>query len=234
MSASRGPPVSADVSLAGTMKPFALLFLLLCLLGTRSSAAQEPYFPPDRREELRREIDFGVAEEAPEMVPPSDNAPRLDLGLTGKILVGALVAGSLGALLFMILRDARRNSRNKPVLEVPPAAAIEEEVMVRRGVDPARIAEAESGGRYDLALRYHYLLALHRLDTAGLIRYRKDHGNREYRAQLADGGLREEFSQLARAYERHWYGQYPLAAAAYPALRDRFRALAGQAQPAAV
>ena len=214
------------------MKPFCLLFLLLCLPATRPAGAQEPYFPPERREELRREIDFGAAEEPPAEAPQPDNAPRLDLGLTGKIFVGGLVAAALGGLLFVILRDARRSSRQKRADTGLPPSAVEDEVLVRRGVDPARIEEAEAAGRYELALRYHYLAALHRLDAAGLIRYRKDHGNREYRAQLAASGLGDDFAQLARAYERHWYGQYPLAAAAYPTLRDRIRDLAADAQTA--
>ena len=205
------------------------LFLLLCLCTARSSAAQDPYFPAERREELRREIDFGVAEETPEIAPQPDDAPRLDLGRTGKILAGGLVAGSLVGLLYFIARDARRSRREKPAGAAPVPPAMEEEAMVRQGVDPARIEEAEADGYYELALRYQYLSALHRLDAAGLIRYRKDHGNREYRAQLAASGLGAEFTHLARAYERHWFGQYALPAGAYSGLRDRLQGLGRQA-----
>ena len=215
------------------MKPTRLFYLLFCLLMAGSVGGQDPFFPAERRAELQREIDFGVADDDPEPARPA-SAPRIDLGLTGKLLVGGLLAAGLGAVLFVILRDAGRSSKKSSPDTSPAATAAEEERLVRRGVDPARIEEAEASGQYALALRYHYLSALHRLDTAGLIRYRKDHGNREYRQQLPDDGRREEFGALARAYERYWFGQYPLASAVYPTLRDRFRRLADNPHTAGV
>ena len=214
------------------MKPRRPFYLLFCLLLAASVGGQDPFFPAERRAELQREIDFGVPEDGAEPARPA-SSPRIDLGLTGKLLVGGLLAAGLGAVLFVTLRDARRSKKPSPATS-PAATAAEEERLVRRGVDPARIEEAEASGQYELALRYHYLSALHRLDTAGLIRYRKDHGNREYRQQLPDDGRREEFGALARAYERYWFGQYPLASAVYPTLRDRFRRLADNPHTAGV
>lgn len=199
-----------------------IFVLLLCTAYLR---AQEPFFPPERLEELRREITFGDASDS----PPEDPAPPtipLDPGPVVQVLIGSVLVIGLGGLLYLILRSHSRRKAKPSAATVSDASeAVEDASLVREGVDPARIARAEAAGRYDLAVRLLYLHTLQRLDAAGLIRYRRDLGNHVYRRQLPDGAIRTDFALVATAYERHWFGQYGLDAAAYGPLRNRFDAL---------
>ena len=61
------------------------------------------------------------------------------------------------------------------------------------------------------AVRYHYLKSLRLLSDRGLIRLHQESTNQEYLAQLGNGPHRGPFSDLTIAYEKVWYGEFPLS-----------------------
>ena len=60
------------------------------------------------------------------------------------------------------------------------------------------------------AVRYLYLKSLRLLSDRGLIRLHQESTNREYLAQLGSDPHRDPFSDLTIAYEKVWYGEFPL------------------------
>jgi hypothetical protein len=60
------------------------------------------------------------------------------------------------------------------------------------------------------AVRYLYLKSLRLLSDRGLIRLHQESTNREYLAQLGSNPHRGPFSDLTIAYEKVWYGEFPL------------------------
>jgi Domain of unknown function (DUF4129) len=60
------------------------------------------------------------------------------------------------------------------------------------------------------AVRYLYLKSLRMLSDRGLIRLHLQSTNREYLAQLGNDPHRGPFSELTFAYEKVWYGEFPL------------------------
>jgi Domain of unknown function (DUF4129) len=60
------------------------------------------------------------------------------------------------------------------------------------------------------AVRYLYLKSLRLLSDRGLIRLHRESTNREYLAQLGSDVHRGPFSDLTIAYEKVWYGEFPL------------------------
>lgn len=60
------------------------------------------------------------------------------------------------------------------------------------------------------AVRYLYLKSLRLMSDRGLIRLHQESTNQEYLAQLGSGPHRGPFSDLTIAYEKVWYGEFPL------------------------
>jgi Domain of unknown function (DUF4129) len=71
--------------------------------------------------------------------------------------------------------------------------------------------EAFAEGKYAEAIRLALLSLIARLEKQGLLRYDTTRTNREYQAELRRraSDLAVSFGQLARIYERAWYGRVP-------------------------
>ena len=216
--------------------PRVLLFLFVALLtlpAAASAQGKDDLFPRERLTKLRREIVFAEGSESvePPQRSPSTGAPDFsDIGWPGLILIGLVLVGALGAILYFTLRTPSTVSR-------PPAAApsatvraneLVEAELVERGVDPELLRRAEVAGQYDLAVRLLYITALTELNRAGAIRYRKDRSNRDYLDQLRDHPAGKDFRHLTLAYERYWYGQYAADALAYRTARSQYTDLTGR------
>lgn len=183
-------------------------------------------FPAARLEALREEIVF-EAPEAPEAPPsPMEEVGALDFSaLPSPILIGigVLLLAALGCLCYLLVQGWRRSAGKVPVKNVDlQYTTIDEEALVREGVDPELLIHAEEAGQLDLAIRLHYLRVLQQLNERGLIRYRKDLSNRDYLGQLRQHPVHKEISQVTQDYERYWYGQYPLDSLTYRLVRSRF------------
>jgi hypothetical protein len=69
-------------------------------------------------------------------------------------------------------------------------------------------AEAFAEGKYAESIRLALLALIARLQKQGLIRYDTTRTNREYQMELRPHAeLAASFGQLARIYERVWYGR---------------------------
>jgi hypothetical protein len=72
------------------------------------------------------------------------------------------------------------------------------------------------------ATRYLYLKGLHLLSDRNLIRWHADTTNQEYLRQLKDTPPEAAFRFLTRAYERVWYGDFPLSESSFQRLYAYF------------
>lgn len=84
------------------------------------------------------------------------------------------------------------------------------------------IAKAEDEGAYRQAVRLRYLQTLRELSDRGMIDYRFGRTNSYYVSQLRSHPQGKAFSGLTRAFEYIWYGQFPLSAERYHAVRTDF------------
>lgn len=72
------------------------------------------------------------------------------------------------------------------------------------------------------AVRYLYLKSLRLLSDRGLIRLHRQSTNQEYLAQLGGDPHRGPFSDLTSAYEKVWYGEFPLSDGQFGRLHQYF------------
>ncbi|MGY0408255.1 MAG: hypothetical protein ACWIPJ_07880 [Polaribacter sp.] len=72
------------------------------------------------------------------------------------------------------------------------------------------LEKALADSNYRLAIRYYYLSVLKLLSNKKLIEYHKDKTNSEYKFELKDASIREQFSYLSYIYTYVWYGEFPL------------------------
>ena len=211
----------------------SLTFSLLLPCGLSAQAAE--MFPADRMRELREEIVYTPPETTER--PAASPFPTLDLSDLGwpiLFLGGSLLLALLLLLAYLLVQGIRRMENRRPpqVEEGIAFSEIVEEQLVEEGVSPDLIARAEAAGQYDVAVRLLYIASLRQLNDAGLIRYRKDRSNRDYRQQLSGHFLQAGFRECTRGYERYWYGQYPLGEAEYGVVRDQFRTLTDEVSDA--
>lgn len=94
-------------------------------------------------------------------------------------------------------------------------------------------AEAAHAGRYADTVRLALLALIAHLQQRGLLRYDPTRTNREYRSELrGEPALARMFGQVARPYERVWYGRLPATPADAEQVMDLCRTvLAGKGCP---
>ena len=213
------------------------LLLLLCVpLWAQSKGGSSDIFPADRLAELREELVYEVEEESEpvELSEPIDWDLHLDSLRSPLVLAiaTALLLG-LGLLIYRILGDLEVRRREGDSEEARGVAVTEivEEELVERGVSVSMLERAEAAGQYDIAVRLLYITLLKSLQEAGLLRYRRDFSNRDYRQQLRDHPLHPDFVRLTQTYERYWYGKYPIDRLSYRLVYQDFRALTDRIAP---
>ena len=201
--------------------PF-LILLFSTPLWAQAKGDRSAIFPAGRLTELREELVYEVEEE-PEPVEPTEPIDwDLHLDSLRSPLVLAIAAAlllGLGLLIYRILGDLeiRRRRQEEADGRGVDVTEIVEEELVERGVSLSMLERAEAAGQYDIAVRLLYIALLKALQDAGLLRYRRDFSNRDYRHQLRDRPLHPDFVRVTQAYERYWYGKYPNRPAELPA-----------------
>ncbi|MBT9391591.1 DUF4129 domain-containing protein [Hymenobacter sp. NST-14] len=137
----------------------------------------------------------------------------------GRYVVYALFAAAFGYVVLRLLRldvtglFGRRN-RAVPL----PYETLSEDI--HRIDFTEELARAEQAGNYRLAVRLGYLLTLRHLTERHLIRWQPDKTNHDYLRELAGSPWAPGFQELTRQFEYVWYGERPLSATQYPALRE--------------
>jgi hypothetical protein len=72
------------------------------------------------------------------------------------------------------------------------------------------------------ATRYLYLIALRSLDQRGLIKWHIQTTNQQYLQQLGGSAYETSFRYLTNAFERVWYGEFPLDGTQFQRLHRYF------------
>ena len=70
------------------------------------------------------------------------------------------------------------------------------------------IEEAEGNFNYRLAIRYYYLWLLKKLSTAEIIHYDVEKTNNDYRNEIENQFIKEEFVYTSYLYNYIWYGEF--------------------------
>ena len=70
------------------------------------------------------------------------------------------------------------------------------------------IEEAEGNFNYRLAIRYYYLWLLKKLSTAEIIHYDVETTNNDYRNEIENQFIKEEFVYTSYLYNYIWYGEF--------------------------
>lgn len=84
----------------------------------------------------------------------------------------------------------------------------EEEKIIKSEDISQLIARAISEEDYRLAIRYHYLDILRKMDQGGIIGYNFDKTNQDYTAEIKSADLLHQFKRITRIYEYSWYGEF--------------------------
>lgn len=77
-------------------------------------------------------------------------------------------------------------------------------------------------GDHRQAIRYLYLMALRSLDEQGLIKWHIDVTNQQYQQQLNGSAYEAGFRYLTNAYEKVWYGEFPVGDIQFQRLHHYF------------
>lgn len=85
--------------------------------------------------------------------------------------------------------------------------------------------EAVMQNDYRLAVRFHYLGLLQKLDRENLISREISKTNRTYALELEDPGLRQWFRKACFLYEYIWYGDFPVDRLRYESAKETFMSL---------
>lgn len=141
---------------------------------------------------------------------------------TGQIFAFALLV----ALLVITAIVGRTLLRGLVVERRAPAAAGEDPPTSQEAL--ARASDEAALGDFRTAMRMLYLAALLRLDERDLLRYDRALTNREHLERLHDRpALRAQLAPVVETFDRVWYGDLPLDAAAFAEYRARVEALGG-------
>jgi hypothetical protein len=214
-----------------------LLLLFLFYSGCLSLNGQgSDLFPAERHAELREEIVYTDDRPSePELPEPDPAVEPMDLEFLRQpliIIISIVLLTGLGFLIFRLLGDfgylRRPATEPSPISLEVEAAALDEEAAVAEGVPLSLLERAEAEGEYAIAIRLLYLGVLKELQDRKHIQYRRDYSNRDYLRQLAGNPHRDAFAAVTAAYERFWYGDYPLDRLTYRVHRTAFTTLTQQ------
>ena len=91
-----------------------------------------------------------------------------------------------------------------------------------------RIAEALKDADYRLATRWQYLKMLFLLDKKQLIAFAPYKTNIDYKYEIKDKNLQDNFTGLSRIYEYVWYGRFVITENNYALNSEKFTAFEKQ------
>ncbi len=222
-----------------------IIGLILCMASISLSGQEtpSPVFPEDRHQELMEALDFTPPdfeeEEEEELATDNDTFDwswerwELDLSSSTTWVIFAVLLLLLGFLIYKILGDVSIRKRTKDAAEDQDeinVEDIEEEKLVAVGVSLSLLERAERAQQFDVAVRLLYIQLLKALQDNGLIKYRRDFSNRDYQNQLVGKDVLADFRLVTRAYERYWFGKYPIDRLSYRNTYQQFQALNNRVQ----
>ena len=76
----------------------------------------------------------------------------------------------------------------------------------------SKAVEAKNRGDLKSAVRYYFMAYLKQLNQQEHIDFHKDKSNREYKYEINDQAIRNEFDVLSRVFDYCWYGDFEIDA----------------------
>lgn len=83
----------------------------------------------------------------------------------------------------------------------------EEEIVQSRDIR-SLVSTALEEGNFRLAIRYHYLMILRKLDRKGIISYESAKTNADYLREIRQKSIQDQFKHLTWIYDFTWYGSF--------------------------
>jgi hypothetical protein len=83
------------------------------------------------------------------------------------------------------------------------------------------LTEAEKAGDYRMAIRYHYLISLHKMAAKNLVQLSAEKTNHQYLQELP-ANRKIDFSRLLRIYEYCWFGRVAISTDQYQEISNEF------------
>ncbi|WP_143473531.1 DUF4129 domain-containing protein [Flavilitoribacter nigricans] len=222
--------------------------LLLSLLVQWTGQAQESNTPEERYldseieqrqidrskwSELTEGIDYTERQRRQRQQPDRNNAPnrqrnnpmfgegvgtaiaRFLLIAIGAIAIALLVRSMLGYGRAKNKKIKRTTEENIDIQKI-------EENIHEADLDDF-IGRAKSDGNYNLAIRLYYLAILKELSLRRDIKWKTDKTNNEYLREMRSNEYFPQFREVTRIFERCWYGDRTLSAAAFEQLEPDFQ-----------
>lgn len=84
----------------------------------------------------------------------------------------------------------------------------EDEEIIQNKDIKGLIEKALENKEYRLAIRYHYLYVLQRLELKQLIKWEIQKTNHDYEREISDKELKKHFKDLTYLYDFVWYGHF--------------------------
>jgi len=89
----------------------------------------------------------------------------------------------------------------------------------------ALINKALSDNNYRLAIRYHYLHILQRLEIKKHITWEIQKTNHDYEREISNGKLKSNFKDLTYLYDFVWYGNFTIDQSNYQKAAFQFESM---------
>lgn len=86
----------------------------------------------------------------------------------------------------------------------------EEDKIIKTQDISSLIEQALQEKNYRLAIRYHYLLILKKMDETGIISYQSDKTNNDYFSEIESGFINRNFKRITQLYDYIWYGNFEI------------------------
>jgi Domain of unknown function (DUF4129) len=171
-----------------------------------------------------------VKEQEPPTAFPDMSGWNASTAWLGKIFQMLAIVLAIAAIAYGIFRtlQAPRNRRigqaqDGTVITVENVDAYIHETDLERF-----LREALAAGNYALCIRLYYLQTIKVLSEKGNIKWSREKTNRDYLREMREHRLGAAFRENTRTFERVWYGNQALSAAAYNELEPGFKGLLGQ------
>lgn len=118
------------------------------------------------------------------------------------------------ALLGLIAWLFSRLNPGGKILQRPKTSEVflsEEEELIKNEDLSALMKEAIQNGQFRLAVRYHYLQELRKLDELEIIQYEYQKTNKDYSNEIINKKIRDQFTNITKLYEFIWYGSFQVS-----------------------
>lgn len=159
---------------------------------------------------------------------PLEPKPERKMGFVPKVILNVFLGLAIIFILyvvFMILKDLRLKKKAPSTSTVSNAKVSDSRAIIEKdegGELDHLLQKAITDKKYDLAVRYYFLIYLAGLQDKKLITYHKDKTNAEYIGELTDEHM-SVFLSLSYHFEYMWYGKKHLEDAEFEQVQQLYQ-----------